>query len=199
MSTRPILAPGLLALGLSLLLGLEPADGVASGEAIAPPGAIHFVGENAVATANGTFHSWRVTASQLDLDNLASSFVEIEIDVASLDTGIQRRDDHLRNPDFFEVERWPTATARVSGPRPDGQDDAGRTRYLADFELRIRDVTKTVTGSFVLTRKSPLAVEGSLTIDRNDWGIGEPQRRFNPMSIGDEVPVTFTATLAPSN
>lgn len=187
-------APSIAALAVSLAwlsLGTASAEDAAS-----PPGAIRFVGENAVATANGTFHSWRVTGSRLDLADLAGSWVEVEIDVASLDTGIERRDDHLRNPDFFEVERWPHATARVSGARRDGEDDEGRARYVADFELRIRDVTKTVPGTFVILSESPLAVRGGLTIDRTEWGIGKPKARFNPMSIGNEIPIAFEATIA---
>ena len=43
--------------------------------------------------------------------------------------------------------------------------------------------------------REPLAVEGALTIDRNAWGIGAPKRRFNPMSIEDEIPIRFRAEI----
>lgn len=166
-------------------------------EAPEPPGSISFVGKNAVVTANGSFRSWRITHRSVDFERLASSSVEIEIDVASLDTKVQRRDDHLRGADFFEVERWPTANARIHGVTADGENEHGHARYNALFELRIRDVTRTVTGSFTVTNDSPPMVEGGLTINRNDWDIGEPKRRFNPISIADDVELAFRAALDP--
>jgi polyisoprenoid-binding protein YceI len=181
----------LIAVGLLAGVSLAPAED----EAAAPPGSITFVGKNAVATANGIFHAWKVTDSRVDFDDLPGSFVEIEVDVASLDTDVVRRDDHLRSADFFEVERWPTATVRVHGVRPSGEDEQGRSRYEAQFELRIRDVTKTVPGSFSVTSGDPVEVEGALSIDRNDWGIGEPKKRWNPMSIGNDIPIAFRASL----
>ena len=182
---------------LALLIAGGPFPAIS--ELTAPPGAIRFVGENAVVTAHGIFHSWKVTSSHVDFADLASSFIVIEIDVASLDTDIERRDDHLRSADFFEVDRWPTATARVHGARSSGEDDRGRARYDARFDLRIRNVTRTVDGSFTVTRDDPPSVEGSLTIDRNDWGIGKPKQRFNPISIGDSIPISFRATLPVSD
>lgn len=76
-------------------------------------GRITFVGKNAIATANGVFHRWKIVERQLDLAALGTGFIVIEIDVASLDTDNKRRDDHLRTVDFFEVERWPKARVRV--------------------------------------------------------------------------------------
>jgi len=182
----------LLAGACALLAGGPAAT---SGEATPPPGEIRFVGENAIVTANGSFHSWKISESQIDFSDLEHSTVTIEIDIASLDTGIERRDKHLRSEDFFEIERWPTATARVHSAQPDGQDEKGRERYTAKFELTIRDVTKTVAGSFVVVSDSPPTVEGRLEVDRTEWGIGKPKQRFNPMSIGNEIPIEFRAEI----
>jgi polyisoprenoid-binding protein YceI len=40
--------------------------------------------------------------------NINASSVELVIDVASIYTGIRKRDDHLRSPDFFDVDKYPT-------------------------------------------------------------------------------------------
>ena len=96
---------GLALAALALLLSTHPEPLAAQSEPAAPPGSIRFIGKNAVATARGSFHSWQVRSHHIDFEDLASSFVEIEIDVASLDTDNRRRDDHLRSEDFFEVER----------------------------------------------------------------------------------------------
>ena len=161
----------------------------------APPGRIDFVGKNAIMTANSTFHRWKITKSQVDLSKIGDSFVEVEVDLSSVDTGIERRDEHLRTADFFDVEKWPTATVRVQRARPTGGDTSGASGYDADFEITMHGVTKTIPGHFVIESSSPLRVVGDLTIDRIDFGIGEP-KSWNPLSIEDAVPVHFEATLA---
>ena len=68
------------------------------------------------------------------------SWVEVTIAAASIDTGVERRDDHLRSADFMDVERFPTITfrstrvERVEGPR---------LRVTGD--LTIRDATRPIT------------------------------------------------------
>lgn len=159
------------------------------------PGVLEFVGKNLLMTANGTFHRWRFTRVEVDREHPERSVVEVEVDVASLDTGIERRDDHLRTPDFFEVETWPTASVRITQATPDGRSDAGNPRYRADFQVRIRDVEKTLPGSFELVEASPPRVEGELVLDRTDFGVGEPHRWWNPASPEDDIPIRFSVTL----
>ncbi len=160
-----------------------------------PPGSITFVAENLMATANGTFHDWRIVHAEVDSRRPESGVVEVEVDVASVDTGIERRDEHLRTADFFEIEKYPTATVRVHSATPDGEGERG-PRYLAKFDVRIRDVEKTLDGSFELVSENPATVEGELMIDRIAFGIGEPRTWWNPASIGEQIPVRFSATLA---
>lgn len=160
-----------------------------------PPGKIEFIGKNLFATANGTFHRWQIVESELDFDALAESFAVVRVDLVSIDTGIERRDDHLRNPDFFEVEKYPVATVRVHSFRADGKTEAGRPRYLASFDFDLHGVTKTIEGQLVHASESPLRFEGSLVIDRMDFGIGAPPSRWNPMSVAAEIPIRFEVEL----
>ena len=87
---------------------------VANSDEVDAQGEIHFVAKNMMATADGTFHRFKITESHVVPDAIEESHVTVEVDVASVDTDNKRRDDHLRTPDFFEVERWPTATVRVA-------------------------------------------------------------------------------------
>ena len=70
-------------------------------------------------------------------DPLHSS-VTAEIDLASIITGNEQRDAHIRSADFFEVETYPTMTYRSTGVRLDGDD------YVLDGELTLKGVTKSV-------------------------------------------------------
>jgi len=67
------------------------------------------------------------------------SFVEVEIQAASIDTRDETRDGHLRSPDFFDVEAHPTIGYRSTKVTP-----AGRGRWTVDGELTVRGVTRPV-------------------------------------------------------
>ncbi len=157
--------------------------------------AITFVASNLFSTANGTFHKWEVSESQILVDDPAASFVVVTVDLASIDTGIEDRDDHLRDPDFFDVEKFPTATVRVDSIRSSGVDAEGRDRFEATFHLDLHGVQNSLPGEFVLVSRSPLTVAGSLLVDRLDFGIGGPQTFWNPASVSEEIPIQFSATL----
>jgi polyisoprenoid-binding protein YceI len=101
------------------------------------------------------------------------SSVRLEIKAASIDTDSQMRDDHLRSPDFLEVETYPTLSFTSSGFRiGDGN------RFELDGDLTIRGITRPVTlhGEFLGTgpglRGGTLAAfSASTTIDREDWDL----------------------------
>ena len=67
-----------------------------------------------VAVVHGQFNSISGTVS-FDPQNPASLSLEAAIDVAGLYTGISKRDEHLRSPDFFDLARFPAITFRSTG------------------------------------------------------------------------------------
>lgn len=194
----PILRRG-GAIALTFLLGLlAGANAPARGDS-APdtksPGRLEFVGKNAFATANGVFHEWRVVESEVDPLAIADSYAVVEVYLESVDTGSGRRDDHLRNPDFFEVETYPVARVRVHSARPLGQTEAGRPRFSARFDIDLHGVQKSLEGEVVLVGDNPVAFEGSLVVDRMDFGVGPPPSRWNPMAVKAEIPIRFRIEL----
>lgn len=75
----------------------------------------------------------------LDQANLAASTVEAEIGASSIDTRSEQRDGHLRSPDFFDVEKYPTLKFRSTNVEARGNGE-----FRVAGELTIRDVTKPV-------------------------------------------------------
>jgi len=68
------------------------------------------------------------------------SSVEVTIAAASIDTGVERRDDHMRSADFMDVERFPTITFRSTHiERVDGP------RFKVTGDLTIHGVTRPIT------------------------------------------------------
>ncbi|GAA0904972.1 YceI family protein [Virgisporangium ochraceum] len=81
-----------------------------------------------------TFEGEIVTAT-----DPAASSVTATIDLASVDTGNEMRDNHLRSSDFLDIATHPTMTYRSTGLRQDGDT------VLVDGDLTLRGVTKPVT------------------------------------------------------
>ena len=75
----------------------------------------------------------------LDAQDLTRSSVEVEIDARTIDTREEKRDGHLRSPDFFDVEKYPTLTFRSRRIEP-----VGDNRFRVTGDLTIRDVTREI-------------------------------------------------------
>ena len=194
-SAAASLRRGRFALALAILAGAALSFG---GNADAEPpaeSAITFVGKNLFATADGTFHEWRVVSSSVTSAEFVSGDVEVEIDLASVDTDNERRDEHLRTADFFDVSKYPTANVRVHSAVAQDADTEGRATYGASFDIDLHGVQKTLYGQFTVLSTEPLRVEGRLEINRVEFGVGDPASGWNPMSIGDEIPISFTLLL----
>lgn len=90
-----------------------------------------------VSKVRGAFSGVRGTIN-IAADPLDSS-VEATIDMTSIDTRDEQRDAHLRSPDFFDVEKYPTMTYRSTAVRPDGKG-----QWVAEGELTLHGVTRSV-------------------------------------------------------
>jgi len=91
-----------------------------------------------ISKVRGRFTKWNAKLA-LDTADLARSDVEVEIEAASIDTGVADRDTHLRSADFLDAQKFPTLryrSRRVEAPSKD------RLRVIGD--LTIRDVTREV-------------------------------------------------------
>src|ERR1017187_8641155 len=105
-------------------------------------------------------------------ENPLESSMTAEIDLASIETGAQQRDDHIRSADFFEVETYPTMTYRSTGIRTDGGD------YIVDGDLTLKGVTKQVPLTLELNGFGPDPYGGTRAgftataeINRSEFGI----------------------------
>jgi polyisoprenoid-binding protein YceI len=91
-----------------------------------------------VTTVRGKFHAVEGTIT-LDEENPANSTGTFSVQVASLNTGVEQRDGHLRSADFFDAERWPAATFEATAVTPKGGSD-----YVVRGDLTIRGTTRPV-------------------------------------------------------
>ena len=125
-----------------------------------------------VSTVRGHFTQ---IASDLDLDDPNDPTTgrgSVTIQTASVDTGNQMRDGHIKGADFFDVEQYPTITFTLKSIAKAGAD------YKVTADLTIKGVTKEITLDYEHngTATDPygnVKVGGTLTgsINRSDWGL----------------------------
>jgi polyisoprenoid-binding protein YceI len=127
-----------------------------------------------IADVHGQFN--KITGViQFDTGGIAHSSVEAEIDVSGVYTGIRKRDEHLRSPDFFDVAKYPKITFRS-----DKVESIGGNRFKVEGVLTIRGVTKRIAleTEYSGPVKDPYEEGGmsvgftaSISINREDYGI----------------------------
>lgn len=132
---------------------------------------IGFVARHLMVTkVRGRFTSF--TGTVTIADDVWQSRVDASVELASVSTGDDSRDGHLRSADFFDVEQFPTMTLTSTGLRAAGND------YLLDAELTIKAVTKPVT--FVLEfdgvasdpwGNTKAGFTAETEINRKEWGL----------------------------
>lgn len=132
-----------------------------------------FVVRHAMVTkVRGSFADFEGSVT-VDGANPAGSSVNVSAAMASVSTGDEGRDGHLRSPEFFDVEANPTMTFSSNTIEPAGGDD-----YKVTGDLTIAGVTRPVTIDLEFTgaAKDPfgndrIGFEGRAEINRKDWGL----------------------------
>ncbi len=127
----------------------------------------------------------------IDMDADAGTVTSIEgrINTASVNTNHEKRDAHLRNPDFFDVGKYPVMTYKMKNYKKTTEG------YEAVGELTLHGVTRdvTLTGHFNGTTKDPwgntragFTAEGKL--NRKDFGmVWNKTLDSGGLVVGDEV------------
>ena len=134
-------------------------------------------------TQRGRFNK---SAGKIALDTAAKSgSVELTIDTASIDMGLDKWDEHMKSPDFFDVAKHPTITFKSTKVSFDGDKVVGATG-----DMTLLGVTKPVTlalsgfrcGEHPMLKKIVCGLDATTTIKRSDFGM-----KYGIPAIGDEV------------
>jgi polyisoprenoid-binding protein YceI len=136
-------------------------------------------------TMHGRFGS---TSGTIVMDQKGNtSSVEVKIVAASIDTGFQKRDDHLRSPDFLNVKEFPEITYKST--KVVFKDAATAT---VEGNLTMAGVSKPVTlqvnnikcGPNPFDKKETCGFNGSAKIKRSDWGV-----KYGLPAVGDDMEI----------
>jgi polyisoprenoid-binding protein YceI len=125
-----------------------------------------------IATVSGKFDKFASNLTTIG-DDFTTSNIEFSVDTASVNTGVDARDNHLRGDDFFNSEQFPQMTFKSTGLKKNGNGD-----YQLDGHLTVRDVTKPISLNveFGGTATDPYgnhkaAFEVSGKLNRKEFGL----------------------------
>lgn len=130
------------------------------------------------------------TSGTVTLDRAAKKgTADISIDTTSVNTGHAKRDVHLKGPDFFNTEKFPTMTFKSSDFKFEGDKVTA-----INGQLTLLGVTKPVTlqvrsfncGPHPFTKKEACGADAITTIKRSDFGMG-----YGLPNIGDEIKIAI--------
>lgn len=183
-------------LGLLLALGAIGGSALAADEYKIDPNhsSVNFaVSHMTVSTVNGRFTGFEGKIL-LDDKDMTKSSVNVTIKTASINTDVTNRDNDLRSANYFDVEKFPEITFQSKSIEKKGND------YVAHGTLTIHGVAKDVDMPFEMKgpldtgRGKVMGAHGSLTVNRQDYGVG----KASPMIGGDvKIDLYVEARLAP--
>jgi polyisoprenoid-binding protein YceI len=148
-----------------------------------------------ISTVRGAFNKTSGSVTY-DAANPSKSSVEATIEVASVDTRVEMRDNDLRSPNWFDAAKFPAITFKSTKVEAAG---AGKLKVTGD--LTIHGVTKSVVldidgPSAPMTDQrgnSRVGASATTKINRKDFGVGT-----NP-AVGDEITITIDTELSKPN
>ena len=150
-----------------------------------------------ISTVRGTFERFSGTV-EADEANPTAALVDVQIEVASINTRDEKRDAHLRSPDFFDVDTYPTI--RFKSKRVERtNDDTGK--LIGD--LTIKDVTREVVldVEYAGQSRSPWGTtsagfSATTKINRKDWGLNwNVALETGGVLVADEVKIHIEVEL----
>lgn len=148
-----------------------------------------------ISTVHGQFHRFSGTL-ELDDHDLSRSSASGSIEVASLDTGVANRDEHLRSGEFFDVAQFPTIAYRTSQI-----EQTGDHTFRVTGDLTIRGVTRAIDleVEYGGKRMAPdgqtrIGFHASGTLNRKDYGlVWNVALEAGGVMVGDTVQIYVDA------
>jgi len=182
------------ALAVAAVIGLSPLSAHAAAETYAMDtthtSVIWNVGHMGFSFPHGIFSNIEGTLT-LDEAVPENSKVDVTIPMNLLATGIAKFDDHLKNKDFFDVEKHPTAKFVSTKVEKTGDKTAkvtGDLTMLGVTKPAVLDVTLNKIGEHPFSKKKAVGFSATTKIKRSDWGVN-----YGIPNVPDEVELQIEA------
>ena len=150
-----------------------------------------------VTTVRGSFEDFAGTV-EIDGDDPTTARGSVTVKTASLWTGVEMRDNHLRSDDFFGVEKYPEMTFASTAVEKTGEDT-----YKVTGDLTIRDVTRPITLDVEIEGQiidpwgnDRVGLSARARLNRKDWGLNWNQAiEAGGVVVSDHVNIAVEAAL----
>ena len=138
------------------------------------------------------FTSFKVTKASFDPKKIEGGKATIEIDATSLKTGADKRDAHLKTPDFLDATKFPKITIDVDKVKK----KADKT-FTAEATVKFREVTKTypVTFDVVGQTADSIRIKSEVKFSRLDFKVGTDSTDPKVAPAQPEVVMVVALTL----
>ena len=139
-----------------------------------------------ISDVSGNFNDFNVTITNASKD-FSDAIFEMSADVASIDTRVEARNNHLKSPDFFDVARYPKLTYKSTSIKK-----KGKNRFVLTGDLTMHGITKAVTMDLLyrgvienpMSKKPTHGFQLTGKLKRSDFNIGAS---FPEPMLSDEV------------
>jgi polyisoprenoid-binding protein YceI len=150
-----------------------------------------------ISKVRGGFENFSGTI-KFDEENPTSTMIDVDVDLNSINTRDEKRDGHLKSPDFFDVATYPTM--KFVSTRVEQIDDNNGRLY---GQLTIKNISKEIVldVEYAGVAKSPWGVESagfsaSGNIDRKEWGLTWNQAlETGGVLVGDKINIEIELEL----
>jgi polyisoprenoid-binding protein YceI len=122
-----------------------------------------------------------------DQQNPTNSAIDVTIKTASIDMGTEAWDAHMKNADFFDVEKYPDMTFKSTAIEVTGADTAnitGDLTILGVTKPAVLAVKHNKTGAHPMNGKPTSGFSATANIKRSEWGMN-----YGVPNVGDDVQI----------
>lgn len=154
-----------------------------------------------VSETEGKFKIYQGTASTKSDIDFTDAKIEFSADVNSINTEDEKRDAHLKSPDFFDAAKFPTITFKATSIKPVTK---GKTIYNLEGELTMHGITKTVKLQAIGATKTVKDPYGNIKygfkvlgkLSRKDFGLTwNAALEAGGVAVSDEVKLDLNIEL----
>lgn len=147
-------------------------------------GSVQFHIKNAGITVDGKF-SGIAAAIKFDENDLANSSIYASVKATTVNTGINKRDEHLRQEEYFDVAKYPKIEMRSTSIAKSGNG------FIGKFDVTIKGTTKNISVPFTFDNKGETGTfKGNMKLDRLDFNVGE-----SGFVLSDDVKLDITLSV----
>lgn len=154
-----------------------------------------------VSEVEGKFKIYEGQVSSKSEMDFTDAKISFSADASSINTEDEKRDGHLKSPDFFDVAKYPNITFKSTSMKPSGQ---GKTSYIVEGDLTMHGVTKKVKLMAIGASKTVKDPYGNIkngfkvtgTINRKDFGLSwNAALEAGGVAVSDEVNIDLNIEL----